>query len=83
MPRYFFTVTDGETIPDHEGTELADIYQAQSEAIQMTGEILRGMGKKYWGGTAWKLEVTNEQGQLVFVLRFSAEETPLPLDPSI
>ena len=74
MPRYFFNVRDGHTAPDTEGTELPDIYTAQAEAIAMSGEILRDMGADLWNGTEWRLEVCDEQGQVLFVLRFSAEE---------
>jgi Domain of unknown function (DUF6894) len=74
MPLYFFNVRDGHTSPDTEGTELPDIYTAQAEAIRMSGEILRDTGAKFWNGTEWSLEVCDEQGQVLFVLRFSAEE---------
>lgn len=78
MPRYFFHVTDGYSIRDAEGTELPDIYAAQDQAIRTSGEILRDMGAEFWNGTEWKLEVTDESDQVLFVLRFSAEEK---LDP--
>ncbi len=78
MPRYFFHVYDGSSSPDLDGTELADLYTAQAEAIRTSGEILRDMGAKFWNGTEWKLEVTDESDQVLFVLRFSAEER---LDP--
>ena len=42
----------------------------------MSGEILRDMAGQFWGGTPWKLEVTDESRRLLFVLRFSAEESP-------
>jgi hypothetical protein len=80
MPRYFFHVIDGYTAHDSEGTELPDIYAAQEQAIHMSGEILRDMGGKFWNGTEWKLEVADEHGQSLFVLRFSAEEQPLLTD---
>ena len=35
------------------------------------------MGAKYWNGTELRLEVTDEQGRVLFTLRLSAEETPL------
>ena len=83
MPRYFFNITDGVSIPDADGTELADIYQAQAQAIQMSGELLRDLGARFWNGEDWKLEVTDEEGRVLFVLRFSAEERPLPTrDPA-
>jgi len=74
MPRYFFHVYDGSSSPDTDGTELPDICTAQAVAIRTSGEILRDMGAKFWDGTAWRLEVAGERGQILFVLRFSAEE---------
>jgi len=78
MPRYFFHVTDGYSARDAEGTELPDIYAAQDQAIRTSGEILRDMGAEFWNGTEWMLEVTDESDQILFVLRFSADER---LDP--
>jgi hypothetical protein len=80
MPRYFFHVIDGYTARDTDGTELPDIYAAQEQALYMSGEILRDMGGKFWNGTEWKLEVTDEHGQMLFALRFSAEEQPTLTD---
>ncbi|MBD2750358.1 hypothetical protein IC232_27235 [Microvirga sp. BT688] len=82
MPRYFFHVTDGYSARDDEGTELPDIYTAQSQAIRTSGELLRDMGGEFWNGTEWKLEVADEHAQILLTLRFSAEEHPALTDPS-
>lgn len=82
MPHYFFHVIDGYSDYDAEGTELPDIYAAQHQAVRTSGEILRDMGAKFWDGTEWKLEVTDEQGRILLTLRFSAEEHPALTDPS-
>lgn len=74
MPRYFFHVRDGTSTPDDIGTDLPDIYSAQALAVRTCGEILRDMGARFWDGTEWRLEVADAQGQVLFVLRFSAEE---------
>lgn len=76
MPRYFFHVQDGYSSPDLDGSELPDIYTAQAQAIRMSGEILRDMGAKFWDGTEWNMKVADEGGQVLFLLRFSAEEQP-------
>jgi hypothetical protein len=74
MPRFFFHVIDGYSDRDDEGTELPDIFTAQDQAVKMTGEILRDLGAKIWNGAEWSLEVTDESGETLFILRFSAEE---------
>jgi hypothetical protein len=77
MPRFFFHVHDGVDLRDEEGTELPDIYVAQAQAIRMSGEILRDKGVGFWDGTEWKLEVTDQHGNVILLLRFSAEELPI------
>jgi hypothetical protein len=43
----------------------------------MAGELLRReLRAKFWNDGEWKLEVTDEHGAVLFVLRFSAEEGP-------
>lgn len=76
MPRYFFHVYDGFSTRDNEGTELLDIFEAQEEAIRLSGALLSELGAKFWDGTDWHLEVTDEAGRVLFILRFSAEDVP-------
>ena len=76
MPRYFFHVYDGFSTKDNEGIDLPDIFHAQEEAIRLSGALLGEMGAKFWDGTDWRLEVTDEAGRPLFILRFSAEEQP-------
>jgi hypothetical protein len=82
MPRYFFNIYDGYDVPDQDGMELQDIYVAQAQSIRMSGEILREMAAKSWDGTEWRLEVTDESGTVLFILRFSAEERHLLPEPT-
>ena len=82
MPRYFFNVHDGTSLVDEDGTDLPDIYAAQSQAIRTSGEILRDLGARFWDGVEWRVEVADERGAILFVLRFSAEERPeIPDEP--
>ena len=76
MPRYFFHITDGHTSPDAEGSVLPDIYTAQEQAIRLAGEQLREMIARFWNGPEWSLEVADEEGKILFAVRFSAEECP-------
>ena len=76
MPRYFFHIFDGEPEPDLEGTELPDIYVAQSEAIRMSGQIMQDLGARFWNGDNWRLEVTDADGRKLFIIHFSAEDAP-------
>ena len=80
MPRYYFDVLDGVSALDLEGTELPDIYTAQSLAIRTSGEILQGLGSRFWDGSEWTLQVADEQRRILFVVHVCAEERLAPPD---
>jgi hypothetical protein len=50
MPRFYFDVHDGEDVRDTIGTVLPDLGAAQVEAVKVSGELLRDLGGKFWGG---------------------------------
>jgi len=75
MPRDFFHIYDGKPDLDLED-EFADIYLAQSEAIRMSGEVMRDLGAKFWDGREWRLEVTDAEDRKLYIIHFSAEEVP-------
>jgi hypothetical protein len=75
MPRYFFNTHEGEDIIDDEGLELPGAGEARAQAIAASGEMLRDRGKAFWGGTEWMMRVVDEAGDVVCVLKFSAQET--------
>ena len=81
MPRFFFHVHDGVSVPDPEGTELSGIFEAQAEAVRLSGELLREIGREFWDGGLWKVEVTDQTGRALFTLTFTAvEHTAPPID---
>ena len=74
MPRYFFHIDDGVSIPDPIGSELPDLAAARSEAVEASGSILADLDGDFWkSGRPWVMSVTGETGQLLFSLHFSAE----------
>ena len=68
----YFHFQDGRKIEDKEGTELPDVKAARIEAIATGGTMLRDTAS-YWDGTEWQMQVTDESGATLFILRFSAE----------
>ena len=71
MPLYFFHVRDGKSGPDTEGSELPDDAAARQEAISAASETVGELGKKFWDGGDWILQVVEHTGRLVMTLRFS------------
>ena len=74
MPRCFFHVDDGSEQPDGKGTDLADMDQVRSEAVRLSGEVLRDMEGRFWRRPEWRLTVTNESGADVLSLQVSGKE---------
>lgn len=75
MPRYFFHLFDGREMPDGTGTELVGPAEARRQAVATVGQVLRDIGDEFWSGHEWRMQVTDEGGQELFVLRFSAHQT--------
>jgi hypothetical protein len=75
MPRYFFNVVDGQSNIDTEGTLLRDEAELRQEAIRFAGALLRdGANATLWEGKPWTLEVQDEAGRTVIVLRLTAAD---------
>ena len=71
--RYFFNVQDGDVIPDLFGTDLADDEAAKAEALSSFAEMAGDLGRKFWDGGEWQMNVQDETGRKVLTLRFSGE----------
>ena len=75
MSRYFFHVCDGTLVLDDVGVELPDVTSAQTTAIQLTAEILKGgMSGPLWNSLRWRVEVTDSPqvgGRRFFAVNFS------------
>ena len=76
MPRFFFDLRDGTHVIDKEGTELSDLIAARVEAVRLAGGLLKDGAAKFWDGMAWRVEVKDEAGLLLFVLDVSATDAP-------
>ncbi len=71
--RHFF---NGSFSADHQGSDLADIAEAQVAAVTMSGAILGHKGTEFW---TRRLHVTDHAHQLLFTLHFSADAPSAPV----
>lgn len=78
MPRYFFHVHDGTSLPDADGTELPDLDAAREEAVRMAGTLLNEHARAFWSGEPWFMEVQDEWDVPLFTLSFAATEGRAP-----
>lgn len=79
MPRFHFHVRDGVTILDERGVELASWEEARLEAIRYAGEIFKDNPQRVKLGEDWLMEVTDEQGLILFRVDFRVMESPAML----
>jgi hypothetical protein len=77
VPRYFFHVFDGQTLPDREGTELPDYNHARREAISYAGKLLDDDASRIGLGEDWHMEVVDEAGLILFRLDFFVTTSPV------
>ena len=76
MPRYFFHVIDGKEMPDT--AVLADEAEARTEAIVVSGEMLKDLGGAFWNSGEWQVRVEDEARNKVCALTFSADPAAPP-----
>ena len=78
MPRYHFHSADGSRDPDLEGTELENDQAAQQAAVAYAGAMLKDDPMLLWEKGSWRVEVTDEEGVLLFTVVTLAMDAPRP-----
>lgn len=76
MPRYFFHTVDGGRERDTDGVELSSPAVARVEAIRFAGEVLTQDPDTLWDGREFRVEVVDEQKQLLFTIVTMAIDAP-------
>jgi hypothetical protein len=74
MPRYFFNIHHGRSTIDEEGDELPDKHAAWREATIVAGDSIRDIDGSLQPGCDWRLEVTDEFRNPLYVIHISAEK---------
>jgi hypothetical protein len=74
MPRYFFNVYFDYANIDSIGEELPDSKAAWREATMVTGELLRDLDGRFQPGRQWRLEVTDEARELIYVIWLTGQQ---------
>ncbi len=76
MARYFFHTQTAQLVPDHEGTELADLNMARASAARSFGELIKDQGLEFWSTRPWSITVTDNAGLILFVLEMHGLPSP-------
>jgi hypothetical protein len=73
MPRYFFNVYHERSDLDEVGEELPDGQAAWREATITAGQILQCLEGKLRPGCDWRMEVTDEFANPLYLIRISTK----------
>jgi hypothetical protein len=79
MPRFFFDISSGADVADvrdEEGEELEGLNAARIVAVRLSGEILRDYPDRFWSVGEWNCTCRDENGLILFVLHFYAQDAP-------
>ena len=76
MPTYFFHTADGDRDLDKEGTELPDNAAARKAAIKFAGAVMHDDPDVLWDGHDYRVEVTNQTGDLLFTVIMLSIDAP-------
>lgn len=64
--RYYFNIAGAVDEPDKTGVEFATLSDARIEAVKSAAEYLRDRPELVWLGEEFRVEVTDEEGGLIF-----------------
>ena len=73
MPQYFFRMANESVGCDNEGVELASLGDVRKEAVVLAAEILKDRPEIAWRDKQFCVEVEDENGYVVCVVKVSAE----------
>lgn len=80
MPKYFFQLSDTDTVADNEGVELADTTAARDHAYVVAGELMAndsaGMLNHDW--PEWTMTVTDDKGREILSFPMADASPPGP-----
>ena len=76
MPHFYFHTADGGRDRDRRGMDLADQGAARREAIRFAGAVINDEPDVLWDGRDFRVEVTDEAGDLLFTIITLAVDAP-------
>ena len=76
MPAYSINLCANAEIADTMIVEMADLLQVRIELARFVGEMLRDHADLIWEDQDWRIDVSDADGLILYVLHVSASDTP-------
>lgn len=75
MPQFHFQVRTETHVLVTDSMDLAGPDDARVEASHRAGQLLMDHAAQLWLDQEWRMDVTNEQGLILFVIHISASKS--------
>jgi hypothetical protein len=76
MPIYHINVRTESHIADTLDVEKESLTDLRIEMARFVGELLKDHADLIWIDQDWQIDVTNDDGLILYVIQISASETP-------
>jgi hypothetical protein len=76
VPKFHFEVRTETHVMVTEGIELSNDAAARIEASCRIGELLRKHAGQIWIDQDWRMDVTDQNGLILYVIEVSAMKAP-------
>lgn len=75
MPRFIIQLKTATYAEQPYAVDVDDLAALRIEAARFVGEILRDEAERIWKDQDWRVDVTDEDGLLLFAMSIIAEHT--------
>jgi hypothetical protein len=75
MPMYHINIRTESHIANTVDVERDDLTGLRLEMAQFVGELLKDHAELIWVDEDWQIDVTNDDGLILYVIHISASET--------
>jgi hypothetical protein len=75
MPLYHINIRTESHIANTLDVERASLTELRLEMAAFVGELLRDHAELIWVDQDWQIDVTNDDGLILYVIHISASET--------
>ena len=81
MPRYNIELRNGERVWETLVVEKDDIAGLRIEIARFVGELLKDHAEQIWVDGEWRLDATDHNGLILFILHLFATNAPAVTAP--
>jgi len=82
MPHYHFELRTADQVWETVDYQTENIEGLRLEMAQFVGELLKDHAGKIWADKDWRVDVTDENGLILYVMQIFATDSVETMHPS-